>query len=58
MKTLSIFGCVFGVVVALVGGTSIVKGLRWAKRDNTAWFVVALGLAAVIFGLWVIRTSF
>jgi hypothetical protein len=58
MKTLSIFGFVFGAVVALVGGTSIVKGLGWAKNDKTGWFVVALGVAAVAFGLWMIRGSF
>lgn len=57
MQTLSIFGCVFGVVVAVVGGTSVVKGLGWAKSDKSAWFVVGLGLAAIIFGLWMIKTS-
>jgi hypothetical protein len=58
MRTLSIFGCVFGVVVALVGGASVIKGLGWAKNDKSAWLVVALGLAGVIFGVWVITTSF
>ena len=58
MKTLSIFGCVFGVVVALVGATSVVKGLGWAKNDRSAWFVVGLGLAAAMFGLWMIKSSF
>lgn len=58
MKTLSIFGCVFGAVVAVVGGMSVVKGIGWTKNDKSGWFVVALGVAAVIFGLWMIRTSF
>lgn len=58
MGTLSIFGCVFGVVVAAVGATSVFKGLGWAKNDKSGWFVVALGVAAIMFGLWMIRTSF
>lgn len=58
MKTLNIFGCVFGVVVAVVGGTSVFKGLGWAKNDKSGWFVVVLGVAAVLFGLWMIRGSF
>ena len=58
MRALSIFGCVFGLVVAAVGGTAVIKGLGWVKNDKTAWFVVVLGLAGIIFGLWVITTSF
>ena len=58
MRTLSLFGCVFGLVVAAVGGTAVIKGLGWAKNDKSALFVVVLGLAAIVFGLWVVSTSF